>query len=70
MFGAQFEALKAFLGSLFEGLVVEGFVESGMTGAFRVSLVCGNEEVVLSPYGFVDTPSRRATLAAAIASHF
>ena len=70
MFGAQFEALKAFLASLFEGLVVEGFVESGMTGAFRVSLVCANEETVLSPYGFVDTPSRRATLAAAIASHF
>jgi hypothetical protein len=62
--------LKAFLASLFEGLVVEGFVESGMTGAFRVSLVCGTEETVLSPYGFVDTPSRRATLAAAIASHF
>ena len=70
MFGAQFEALKAFLASLFEGLVVEGFVESGMTGAFRVSLVCGTEETVLSPYGFVDTPSRRATLAVAIASHF
>ena len=49
---------------------VEGFVESGMTGAFRVSLVHNAEEVVLSPYGFVDTPSRRATLAAAIASHF
>jgi hypothetical protein len=62
--------LKAFLASLFEGLVVEGFVESGMTGAFRVSLVCGTEETVLSPYGFVDTPSRRATLAAAVASHF
>ena len=70
MFGAQFEALKAFLASLFEGLAVEGFVESGMTGAFRVSLACGTEETVLSPYGFVDTPSRRATLAAAIASHF
>ena len=70
MFGAQFEALKAFLASLFAGLAVEGFVESGMTGAFRVSLVCGTEETVLSPYGFVDTPSRRATLAAAIASHF
>ena len=70
MFGAQFEALKAFLGSLFEGLVVEGFVDSAMTGAFRVSLVTGAEETVLSPYGFVDTPSRRATLAAAIASHF
>ena len=70
MFGAQFEALKAFLASLFEGLAVEGFVESGMTGAFRVSLVRANEEVVLSPYGFVDTPGRRATLAAAIASHF
>ena len=50
--------------------MVEGFVESGMTGAFRVSLVCGTEETVLSPYGFVDTPGRRATLAAAIASHF
>ena len=50
--------------------MVEGFVESGMTGAFRVSLVHGAEEVVLSPYGFVDTPDRRATLAAAIASHF
>ena len=70
MFGAQFEALKAFLASLFVGLAVEGFVESGMTGAFRVSLVHGNEETVLSPYGFVDTPGRRATLAAAIASHF
>ena len=70
MFGAQFEALKAFLASLFEGLAVEGFVESGMTGAFRVSLVHNTEEVVLSPYGFVDTPGRRATLAAAIASHF
>ena len=69
MFGAQFEALKAFLASLFEGLVVEGFVESGMTGAFRVSLVHNAEEVVLSPYGFVDTPARRATLAAAIASY-
>jgi len=62
--------LKAFLASLFEGLAVEGFVESGMTGAFRVSLACGTEETVLSPYGFVDTPGRRATLAAAIASHF
>ena len=70
MFGAQFEALKAFLASLFEGLVVEGFVESGMTSAFRVSLLHNAEETVLSPYGFVDTPSRRATLAAAIASHF
>ena len=70
MFGAQFEALKAFLASLFEGLAVEGFVESGMTGAFRVSLVHGEEETVLSPYRFVDTPSPRATLAAAIASHF
>ena len=70
MFGAQFEALKAFLASLFEGLAVEGFVESGMTGGFRVSLVHGGDEVVLSPYGFVDTPSRRATLAATIASHF
>ena len=62
--------MKAFLASLFEGLMVEGSVESGMTGAFRVSLVCGTEETVLSPYGFVDTPGRRATLAAAIASHF
>ena len=70
MFGAQFEALKAFLASLFEGLAVEGFVESGMTGAFRVSLVHGAEEVVLAPYGFLDTPARRSTLAAAIASHF
>ena len=70
MFGGQIEALKAFLASLFEGLAVEGFVESGMTGAFRVSLVHGGEEIVLSPYGFVDTPSRRATLAAAVASHF
>ena len=61
--------MKAFLASLFEGLAVEGFVESGMTGAFRVSLVCGTEETVLSPYGFVDTPGRRATLAAAIASY-
>ena len=59
-----------FLGSLFEGLVVEGFVDSAMTGAFRVSLVHNAGEVVLSPYGFVDTPGRRATLAAAIASHF
>ena len=50
--------------------MVEGFVESGMTGAFRVSLACGTEETVLSPYGFVDTPVRRAKLAAAIASHF
>merc|ERR1712072_76970 len=50
----RLDALKAFLASLFEGLVVEGFVESGMTGAFRVSLVNGAE----------------ATLAAAIASHF
>ena len=41
-----------------------------MTGAFRVSLVTGAEETILSPYGFVDTPARRATLAAAIASHF
>ena len=61
--------MKAFLASLFEGLAVEGFVESGMTGAFHVSLVCGTEETVLSPYGFVDTPGRRATLAAAIASY-
>jgi len=61
--------LKAFLASLFEGLAVEGFVESGMTGAFRVSLIHGTEETVLSPYGFVDTPGRRATLAAAIASY-
>ena len=61
--------MKAFLASLFEGLAVEGFVESGMTGAFRVSLVHGGEEIVLSPYGFVDTPGRRATLAAAIASY-
>ena len=49
--------------------MVEGFVESGMTGAFRVSLVHNAEETVLSPYGFVDTPGRRATLAAAIASY-
>ena len=61
--------MKAFLASLFEGLAVEGFVESGMTGAFRVSLIHGTEETVLSPYGFVDTPGRRATLAAAIASY-
>ena len=61
--------MKAFLASLFEGIAVEGFVESGMTGAFRVSLVHGGEEIVLSPYGFVDTPGRRATLAAAIASY-
>ena len=59
-----------FLGSLFEGLVVEGCVDSAMTGAFRVSLMCGAEETILSPYGFVDTPARRAKLAAAIASHF
>ena len=32
------------------GWSVEGFVESGMTGAFRVSLVHGAEEIVLSPY--------------------
>ena len=70
MFGAQFEALKVFLGSLFEGLAVEGCVDSAMTGAFRVSLLSGGGETVLSPYGFVDTPGRRATLAAAIASHF
>ena len=49
--------------------MVEGSVESGMTGAFLVSLLHNAEETVLSPYGFVDTPGRRATLAAAIASY-
>ena len=40
-----------------------------MTGAFRVSLQTPTGVVVLSPYGFVDTPARRATLGAAIAAH-
>ena len=36
-----------------------------MTGAFRVSLKSTGE--VLSPYGFIDPPTRRARLCAAIA---
>ena len=48
------------------GLEVTGAVETAMTGAFRVALRRGAAEEVLSPYGFVDTPSRRARLVAMI----
>ena len=67
LFGAQFAALSAFLASLFEGLPVAGGEDAGMTGAFRVTLATPNGSVLLSPYGFIDTPARRARLAASIA---
>ena len=38
-----------------------------MTGAFRVTLATPSGSVLLSPYGFIDTPARRARLAASIA---
>ncbi|KAH8052311.1 hypothetical protein JL721_10951 [Aureococcus anophagefferens] len=60
LFGAQFAALSAFLASLFEGLPVAGGEDAGMTGAFRVTLATPNGSVLLSPYGFIDTPAARA----------
>ena len=51
------------------GLAVEGAADEAMTGNFAVEVLGGGgggaaEEgaLTLSPYGFVDTPARRAAL--------